>query len=95
MILYIPKSEREDIASLLTNEGVTFEMGDVSSIREMGTGSYEVLTVKANVEEIQVPPMFRASEGDVRAFKLPSGKIILTDLEGNLERLETLPPSQR
>ena len=94
MILYIPKSEREDIASLLTNEGVTFEMGGVSSIREMGTGSYEVFTVKANVEEIQVPPMFRASEGDVRAFKLPSGKIILTDLEGNLERLETLPPSQ-
>ena len=29
------------------------------------------------------PPMYRYSEGDVRAFKLPSGKLILTDLEGN------------
>jgi hypothetical protein len=95
MILYIPKSEREDIASLLSNEGVTFEMGDMASVREMGTGSYEVFTVKANVEEIQVPPMYRASEGDVRAFRLPSGKLILTDLEGNLERLETPPPKQQ
>ena len=94
MILHIPKSEREDIATLLSNEGVNFEMGDMSSIREMGTGSYEVFTVKANVEEIQVPPMYRASEGDVRAFRLPSGKLILTDLEGNLERLETPPPKQ-
>jgi hypothetical protein len=38
--------------------------------------------------------MYRASEGDVRAFRLPSGKLILTDLEGNLERLETPPPKQ-
>ena len=94
MILHIPKSEREDIASLLSNEGVTFEMGDMASTREMGTGSYEIFTVKANVEEIQVPPMYRSSEGDVRAFRLPSGKLILTDLEGNLERLETPPPKQ-
>lgn len=92
MILHIPKSEREDIASLLTNEGVTFEMGDMSSIREMGTGSYEVFVVKANVEEIQVPPMYRSSEGDVRAFRLPSGTLILTDLEGNLDRIEMPRP---
>jgi hypothetical protein len=92
MILHIPKSEREEIASLLSDEGVTFKMGDMVSIREMGTGSYELYTVTANVEEIQVPPMYRSSEGDVRAFRLPSGKLILTDLEGNLERVETLRP---
>jgi hypothetical protein len=94
MILHIPRPEREEITSLLANEGVTFEIGEMASIREMGTGSYEVFTVKANVEEIPVPPMYRSSEGDVRAFKLPSGKLILTDLEGNLERLETPPPGQ-
>jgi hypothetical protein len=92
MILYIPKSEREEITSMLTNEGVTFEIGDMASIRELGTGSYEVFTVKANVEEINVPALYRSSEGDVRAFRLPSGRIILTDLEGNLERIETHPP---
>jgi hypothetical protein len=94
MILFIPKSEREDLASMLTQENVTFEMGDMSSIRELGTGSYEVFTVKANVEEIQVPPMYRSSEGDMRAFRLPSGKLILTDLEGNLERIETPLPGK-
>jgi hypothetical protein len=94
MILYIPKSEREDIATMLTQEGVSFEMGNVSSTRELGTGSYEIFTVKANVEEIQVPPMYRSSEGDVRAFRLPSGKLILTDLEGNLERIEAPLPGK-
>lgn len=92
MILHIPKSEREEIVSLLSEEGVTFKLGDMVSIREMGTGSYEVYTVTATVKEIQVSPMYRSSEGDVRAFRLPSGKLILTDLEGNLERLETLRP---
>lgn len=92
MILFIPKSEREEITSTLLNEGVTFEIGDVASIRELGTGSYEVFTVKANVNEISVPLLYRASEGDVRAFRLPSGKLILTDLEGNLERIESPPP---
>lgn len=94
MILYIPKPEREDIISMLTNEGVTFKIGDMSSIRELGTGSYELFKITANVEEINVPPMYRSSEGDVRAFRLPSGKLILTDLEGNLERIETPPPGK-
>lgn len=94
MILYIPKPEREDIISMLTNEGVTFKIGDMSSIRELGTGSYELFKITANVEEINVPPMYRSSEGDVRAFRLPSGKLILTDLEGNLERIETPPPGE-
>jgi hypothetical protein len=58
----------------------------------LGTGSYEVFKVQANVEEIQVPPMYRSSEGDVRAFRLPSGKLILTDLEGNLEQIASPPP---
>jgi hypothetical protein len=92
VILQMPKSEREEIGSLLSGEGVTFRMGDMVSIREMGTGSFEVYTITANVEEIQVPPLYRSSDGEVRAFRLPSGKLILTDLEGNLERVETPRP---
>jgi hypothetical protein len=94
MILYIPKSEREEITQLLFDEGVTFHVGDVASIRELGTGSYEVFKVEANLVEVDVPPMYRASEGDVRAFRLPSGKLILTDLEGNLERIEMPLPGK-
>ena len=70
------------------DEAVKFEIGDVVS--EPGVGLREVLkyfTVKANVVEVDVPPMYRASEGDVRAFRLPSGRLILTDLEGNLDRI--------
>ncbi len=94
MILYIPQSEKDDIIKLLQDENVAFEISEVTSIRELGTGSYEMLTVQANVAEVEVPALYRSSEGDVRAFRLPSGRLLLTDLEGNLERLETPPPSK-
>lgn len=93
MILYIPKTERDEIAKLLRAENVACEISAVTSIREVGTGSYEMLTVQANVAEVEVPPRYRSSEGDVRAFRLPSGRLILTDLEGNLDRIETPPPA--
>lgn len=93
MILFIPKSEKEDITKILQEEKGAFEISEVASIRELGTGSYEMLTIKANVAEVAVPPQYRSSEGDVRAFRLPSGRFILTDLEGNLERIETALPN--
>ncbi len=93
MNLFIPAGERDEITKLLQEEKVVFEITDTTSIRELGTGSYEMLTVTANLPEVNVPAQFRASEGDVRAFRLPSGRLILTDLEGNLERIETPPPT--
>jgi hypothetical protein len=93
MILYIPRSEQGEIAELLKQEGVTFEMGEKFAVREVGTGSYGVITVKANVLEVEVPTRYRSSDGDIRAFRLPSGRLILTDLEGNLEQVVTLPPT--
>ncbi|MGQ9920893.1 MAG: hypothetical protein ACUVRZ_06135 [Desulfobacca sp.] len=94
MILYIPKGEQDQIRKILPEENVAFEVRETVSIREMGTGSYEMLTVQANVAEVEVPALYRASEGDVRAFRLPSGRLILTDLEGNLDRIETPPPGR-
>jgi len=94
MILYIPKGEQDEISKILQEENVAFEISEVASIREMETGSYEMLTIQANVAEVEVPALYRSSEGDVRAFRLPSGRLILTDLEGNLERLETPPPTR-
>jgi hypothetical protein len=92
MVIYVTRANRDEVVELFKAEGVAFEIGDMSSTREMGTGSFEVYAVKANVLEVNVPAMYRASEGDVRAFRLPSGKLILTDLEGNLERIATPPP---
>ncbi len=94
MVLYIPKAARDEVTQTLVDEGVTFEIGDMTSIRELGTGSFGVFTVKANLVEVDVPAMYRESEGDVRAFRLPSGRLILTDLEGNLDRIATPPPGK-
>ncbi len=94
MILYIPKAEQNDITKLLQEENIPFEISEVTSIREVGTGSYEMVTIQANVAEVEVPATYRSSEGDVRAFRLPSGRLLLTDLEGNLERIETPPPTR-
>jgi len=92
MIIHVTHANRQEIVDLLTAEGVAFEIGNMSSTRELVTGSFEVYQVRANVPEITVPPMYRSSEGDVRAFRLPSGRLILTDLEGNLEQITTPPP---
>ena len=94
MILHIPKVAREEITQTLVDEAVKFELGDVVSERELASGSFEYFTVKANLVEVDVPPMYRASEGDVRAFRLPSGRLILTDLEGNLDRIASAPPGK-
>lgn len=93
MKLFIPAGERDEIAKLFQDEKVPFEITETTSIRELGTGSYEMLTLTANVPEVNVPAQYRSSEGDVRAFRLPSGRLILTDLEGNLERIESPLPT--
>jgi hypothetical protein len=51
-----------------------------------------MIEVQANVPEIKVPPEHRQSEGDVRAWRLPSGRLIITDLDGNLEQIVSPPP---
>jgi len=34
-----------------------------------------------------LPAAFVESDGDLRVWRLPSGRLIITDLEGNLERI--------
>jgi len=94
MILYIPKPAREEVTQALVDEAVKFELGEVTSVRELASGSFEYFTLKANLVEVDVPPMYRESEGDMRAFRLPSGRLILTDLEGNLDRIASPPPGK-
>lgn len=94
MRLLVSASDSQEMFELLTQEGVTYQQRLSGSIREMGTGSYEIYEIQANLPEVKVPPEFVASEGDLRAFRLPSGRLILTDLEGNLERV-AMPASPR
>lgn len=89
MRLYVDQSGLTEVEEVLIAEGVTYQK-KTGSEREPGTGSWLMFQVEANLPEVQVPKEYSSSEGDVRAFRLPSGKLIITDLEGNLEQI-TIP----
>ena len=94
MQLYVTAAGKDELFEVLTSEGVTYEQKMAESVRELGTGSFEVYEIRANLPEVKVPPEY--SQGDVgaRAFRLPSGKLIITDLEGNLEQITRPVPSK-
>lgn len=89
MLFFVDQSGLKDLEEILIGEGVVYQKR-TGSQQEPGTGSWLIFQVEANLPEVQVPREYSASEGDVRAFRLPSGKLILTDLEGNLEQI-TIP----
>jgi|WetSurSiteA1Bulk_404760.scaffolds.fasta_scaffold85340_1 hypothetical protein len=95
MVIYVTEmgSDRQDLMDTLISEGVTYQECKTGSVREMDTVSYGVIEVQANLPEVKVPNEYRESDGSVRAFRLPSGRLILTDMEGNLEQIATAPPS--
>jgi len=92
MEVLVTHSDRKELTEELVREGVHFQVSGGTSTREWGTGSYEVDKITANLPEVTVPARYRESSGDIRAFRLPSGRLILIDLEGNLDRIVTPPP---
>jgi hypothetical protein len=91
MLLFLDQSALKEVEEVLVAEGVTYQKR-AGSQQEPGTGSWLMFQVEANLPEVQVPKEYVQSEGDVRAFRLPSGKLIITDLEGNLENITTPVP---
>jgi hypothetical protein len=89
MRLFLDQSALQDVEEVLAAEGITYQKR-TGSENEPGTGSWLMFQVEANLPEVQVPREYAQSEGDARAFRLPSGKLIITDLEGNLEQI-TIP----
>ena len=87
-------SDRQELMEVLMAEGVTHQVRDLQSVRELGTGTYELIGVEANLPEEKVPPGAAGGEIGARAFRLPSGRLIITDLEGNLEKIYTPPPKK-
>jgi hypothetical protein len=52
-----------------------------------------MMEVQANLPEVRpVPPGYTQGDVDARAWRLPSGRLIISDMDGNLERIATLPP---
>ena len=91
MIVYVTDSgsDRTELAEVLVQEGVTYQECQATFEREMGISSTGILEIQANLPEVRKPGVT-----DERFWKLPSGRLIVTDMEGNLDRIESLPPEK-
>jgi len=94
MELYVPTTQLKEVSEVLAKEGVTFEVTDKTfSLAVQGQEAYEVTEIKAKLLEIEVPAIYDDDPRSLRAYLLPSGrKIILTDIDGNLDRMVEPPP---
>lgn len=96
MVIYVNEagSDRQELIEALVKEGVTFKESSGKTIRESSTSGWRTVAVEANLPEVwPVPPEFSQSDADVRAWRLPSGRLIITDLEGSLEQIATPRPA--
>jgi len=91
MIVYVTEtgSDRTELAEVLVLEGVTYQECQAHFEREVGTSSTGILEVQANLPEVRRPGVT-----DERFWRLPSGRLIVTDMDGNLDRIETPPPEK-
>ena len=94
MNLFVDQSGLKELQEVLAGEGVTFQERQSGSVREVGSGSWPIHEVQANLPEVRVPPEYREGAGETRAFRLPSGKLLITDLEGNLEQITSPIPGK-
>lgn len=96
MVIYVTEigSDRVELAEALVQDGVTYQECQATFEREMGMGaagtsSTGIMEVQANLPEVRKPGVT-----DERFWKLPSGRLIVTDMEGNLDRIESPRPGE-
>jgi len=95
MIIYVHEggSDRVELAEVLIKEGVAYQERKVESVRELGTASYRLVEIQANLPEvIPVPAEYTQRDVEARAWRLPSGKLIISDMDGNLEQIASPLP---
>jgi hypothetical protein len=94
MEIYVPTSQLKQVTAVLDQEKVTYKVtGKTFSLAVQGKEAYEVTEVDAKLAEIEVPAIFDDDPRSLRAFLLPSAKkIILTDIDGNVDRIVEPPP---
>ncbi|MDD2901243.1 MAG: hypothetical protein PHU44_02270 [Syntrophales bacterium] len=89
MIVYVTDmgSDRKELAEVLIEEGVTYQECQAHFERERGVSSTGIMEIQANLPEVRKPGVT-----DERFWRLPSGRLIVTDMENNLDRIEIPPP---
>ncbi len=84
---------RKELLEALKAEGVSFQERKTHTEREAGSGGIQIVEIQANLSEVvPVPPEYTQGSTEVRAWRLPSGKLVITDMEGNLDRIAGPPP---
>ncbi|MBM4273779.1 MAG: hypothetical protein FJ134_04840 [Deltaproteobacteria bacterium] len=96
MVVYVHEmgSDRTELTEALIKEGVTYQECPAKTEREMGVSASRIMEISANLPEVNVPPEYTGTVDNPRAWRLPSGKLIITDLEGNLEQIASPPPGR-
>jgi hypothetical protein len=97
MVVYVTEmgSDRTELTEALVAEGVTYQECKAKTERESMVSSTRIMEVQANLPEVPVPPEYTQGEIGMRAWRLPSGKLIITDMDGNLEQIATPPPQYK
>ena len=90
MIIYVSEngSDRLELIEALVKEGVTYQECQAATEREAGISAVRMVEIQANVPEVvPVPPELTQGDGEVRVWRLPSGKLVISDMDGNLEQI--------
>jgi hypothetical protein len=89
MVIYVFEngSDRTELIETLVKEGVTYQECKATTERE-ASAAVGLVEIQANLPEVfPVPPEFAESDASVRVWRLPSGGLIVTDMDGNLEQI--------
>jgi hypothetical protein len=95
MLIYVSESgsDRTELTEVLVEEGVTYQECTAGKDRELGGHNVQMLEIQANLPEvIPVPPEYTQGDVDARAWRLPSGRLIISDMQGNLEQIAPAAP---
>jgi hypothetical protein len=89
MVIYVAESgpDRAELTEALIKEGVTYQECPARAKTELDVSTYKMVEIQANLPEVKVPPTYTQGDGDMRAWRLPSGRLIISDMEGNLEQI--------
>lgn len=94
MRFFVTTASGKDLEEILTEEKVAYQKVTKEAVRELGTGSYQVYAIDANLPEVTSPTEGAQGEYSTRSFRLPSGRLVVTDLEGNFEEIRVPAPSR-
>lgn len=90
MIVYVAEngSDRLELIEALVKEGVTYQECKAKTEQEVALSTLQMVEIQANVPEvIPVPPAYTQGDTELRAWRLPSGRLVITDMNGNLEQI--------